>query len=57
MWECHSLEFIQDQGVIEDPEGDLEMGNPYAVEAYCKCGHRWRLRGVNQIWDIPNFPR
>jgi hypothetical protein len=57
LWEGHSIEFSVDALGNPEDNGVLVEGAPYAVEAICRCGHRWRLRGVTQITDIKEISR
>jgi hypothetical protein len=52
LWKGHEIEWQQIGGVINRDEGVLNPGNPYAMEAKCKCGHQWRLRNVTQIGNV-----
>lgn len=48
-WEYLNGEFVG---------GYKEQGYPYMVTAECKndsCLHHWRLRGIQQITQIPNY--
>jgi hypothetical protein len=53
-WSDHVIEFDQNADGTVEPEGILLDGSPYKVIAVCGlCGHRWRLRGIGQITDLP----
>lgn len=56
IWAGSTIVFDQVAGEIVDSCGD-EGGDPFKVEARCACGHEWRLRGVMQISDLPNWER
>ncbi len=52
LWKGHSISWDQVGGWFIKPEGILEPGDPYSVEAKCICGHMWKIRGVSQIDQI-----
>jgi hypothetical protein len=33
-------------------EGIHGEGDYFKVEAYCSCGHTWRIKGATQITDV-----
>jgi len=46
------ITFDYNEGMIVG-KGNLEVGNPYKVEAFCNnCNHEWTLKGVTQIVDV-----
>ena len=47
----HTIRFDFD-GQARSAEGSLHDGYPHHVDAECRCGNRWRLRGVRQIVDL-----
>ena len=47
----HSITFECD-GRTRSEEGICSEGSPHHVEAKCRCGKQWRLRGVMQITDL-----
>ncbi len=57
LWKNHSIEFEQsDQGEVDWTNGNLSEGEPYCVQACCNsCNHKWTLRGVQQVIDLPNY--
>lgn len=52
MWAGHTIEFDADENGRPEAEGYLREGEPHHVEARCRCGHMWRLRGVTQITEL-----
>ncbi len=59
LWRGHSIVFTATAGGRPEAEGEMEPGDPYAVEAVCRCGRTWRVRGVLQIsdlWEDTNEP-
>lgn len=52
MWSGHTIEFYADAYGCPEGEGYLREGEPSHVEARCRCGYRWRLRGVTQITEL-----
>jgi len=52
VWNGHYITFDYNEGMIVG-KGNLEVGNPYKVEAFCNnCNHEWTLKGVTQIGDV-----
>lgn len=52
-WEGHTIDFTVDRAGTRETEGILnDKGNPVRVRAYCKCGHKWHLRGITQITQL-----
>jgi len=58
IWAGDLIEFQQDQDGRIDPEGVLiQKGDPVKVQGVCcRCLHRWTLRGVFQIINLPGHP-
>ena len=52
VWENHTIKFEAFGDGTPEPEGYLEMGDPFKVVAHCGCGHSWTLRGVAQITEL-----
>lgn len=53
LWKGHTIEFIVDRhGEVNQNDCVQKEGDPYGVEASCRCGHVWRLKKVDQITDI-----
>ena len=53
-WSDHVIEFDQNADGTVEPEGILLDGSPYMVRAACgRCEHRWTLRGIRQITELP----
>jgi hypothetical protein len=55
-WKNSSVEFDQNADGTIEKEGVLREGDPYKVQANCGCGHRWTLRGITQIVNLPGHP-
>ena len=51
LWKDTVIEFDIVDGEISE-QGICNPGQPYGVEALCRCGHKWKLKGVSQIGDI-----
>jgi RNA polymerase subunit RPABC4/transcription elongation factor Spt4 len=50
IWCGHYIVFDQEEGIIEENNGSLEMGDPFKVEGLCKkCKHGWLFKDVHQI--------
>ena len=47
-----TIQFDVDEHGVPEEKGNLEWGKPCSVEAECKCGHAWKLRGVTQITEL-----
>jgi hypothetical protein len=55
-WTDHVIEFDQNADGTVEAEGILLEGSPNMVRAYCtKCQHRWKLRGITQITNLPRL--
>jgi len=52
LWHNHTITFGTDASGQPEPDGNMQEGSPYGVEATCTCGHRWRLTRVTQITDL-----
>lgn len=52
LWTDHAVYFYADASGRPEKEGSLTEGEPHYVDAVCKCGHRWRLRGISQITEL-----
>lgn len=52
IWANHTIHFGTDADGRPDDEGALIEGDPHSVMAECPCGHKWRLKGVQQITEI-----
>lgn len=56
IWDGAALIFNQrDDGLIETEGWTSNKSNPTSVNGNCKCGHKWKIRGVTQIIDIPGY--
>ena len=57
-WEGAHMEFYQNTDGTIDPEGVLLSNmDPFKISALCvTCGHRWTLRGIMQIVQLPGHP-
>lgn len=51
-YEGMGTEFSAGEDGVPEPEGWHFEGLPCRVEATCRCGFQWRLRGVAQITDL-----
>lgn len=52
MWINNSIEYMYQDGIIEE-FGNLENGDPYKVVAFCcDCGYEWTIRGIVQISQL-----
>lgn len=59
VWTEHYIVFeTTERGLWDGKDGQLKTsGRPDHVVGVChSCGHRWRLRGVRQIYDIKETP-
>jgi hypothetical protein len=56
IWTGHGITFAADEKGRPAREGILFEGNPYKVIAVCRCGKRWKLRGVKQIVELQQQP-
>jgi hypothetical protein len=53
LWMNHTIHFSVDVNGIPEETGNLEPGDPYAVDAECGgCGKRWRLKGITNMGDL-----
>jgi Zn finger protein HypA/HybF involved in hydrogenase expression len=53
VWKDHAISWLQENGIVDVDSSNIEMGNPYKVEAECnKCHHRWTLQ---KVYQLPQF--
>ena len=56
LWIDHCLDFDQRRDGKIEAEGYVREGAPYEVRGCClDCDHQWKLRGVRQISDLPQW--
>ncbi len=52
-WRESSITWQQVDGKFDRNDGNVNPdGDPYKVEALCRCGHHWRVKGAIQITDV-----
>lgn len=52
VWKDHEIIWEQENGQFDRDNGVLEPGDPYKVQAQCKCGHAWTIRKALQIDEV-----
>lgn len=52
VWSGFTISFSIDNDGYVMNDGEQAVGNPTHVEAVCLCGHRWRLKKINQITEL-----
>lgn len=52
IWKGHTVSWNVIGGKFDRDDGNLEVGDPYKVQAQCKCGHHWTIKKALQIDDI-----
>jgi hypothetical protein len=40
------------EGALRSPIGYRTAGNITALEVTCRCGHKWRPRGISNVWSL-----
>jgi hypothetical protein len=48
----YCAEFNVDENGWPENEGNHSEGDYFKLEAFCRCGHAWRIRGASQITDV-----
>lgn len=56
MWAGRSV-IVEYEAGLYQKAWEAGTGDPTHVIAVCSCKHRWKLRGVNQLWDLPGFQK
>lgn len=54
VWAGHWIQFEADTNGVPSATGELMDGASVGVNALCRCGHAWRLRGVTCVDEIRN---
>lgn len=57
-WAGDEMSYVQNDDGSIDPKGFLyQNSDPAGVSGLCgKCSHKWRLRGIFQITNLPGHP-